>query len=152
MMCRQVEEVIANKTDEVFMLMRRDYITVVNGTKVPQGHIMPKFERQMRSEIAKAIEKREKGEEDLKLVADKAAEDATTEKEVGVGEEDVKEEEVDEIMDRGNGTDEESQDPSKQLADEAARTSQDNPFAEGLASPAGKESADVPMSDRESSA
>jgi hypothetical protein len=64
-MCRQVEEQMSNKADEVFALMRRDYMMVVTGTRVPQGQELPKWERTMRMEIAKVIEEREKaaGEE-----------------------------------------------------------------------------------------
>ncbi|TAQ85772.1 hypothetical protein B7494_g5916 [Chlorociboria aeruginascens] len=58
-MCRAVEEIMSNKTDEVFMLMRRDYLTVINGALVPQGELMPKWERQLRAAVSKAIEDRQ---------------------------------------------------------------------------------------------
>lgn len=63
-MCRQVEEIMANKADEVFVLMRRDYCTVFNGAQVPQGQIMPKLERQVRAAITDAIEKNENWDHD----------------------------------------------------------------------------------------
>ncbi len=58
-MCGQVEEQMMNKADEVFVLMRRDYMTVITGQHMPQGHIMPKWERSMKAEIAKLIQERE---------------------------------------------------------------------------------------------
>jgi hypothetical protein len=59
LMCGQVEEQMMNKADEVFVLMRRDYMTVITGQHMPQGHIMPKWERSMKAEIAKLIQERE---------------------------------------------------------------------------------------------
>jgi hypothetical protein len=65
-MCRKVEEEMSNKADEVFILMRRDYMTVITGAHMPQGQVMPKAERLARSEIAMIIrrveERAEKGE------------------------------------------------------------------------------------------
>jgi hypothetical protein len=58
-MCGQVEEQMMNKADEVFVLMRRDYMTVITGQHIPQGHIIPKWERSMKAEIAKLIQERE---------------------------------------------------------------------------------------------
>jgi hypothetical protein len=58
-MCGQVEEQMMNKADEVFVLMRRDYMTVITGQHMPQGHVMPKWERSMKAEIAKLIQERE---------------------------------------------------------------------------------------------
>ncbi|KAF7869938.1 hypothetical protein EAF04_004722 [Stromatinia cepivora] len=60
-MCRQVEGSMNNKTDEVFLLMRRDYLQVLNGTQV-SGEVMPKWERHMRSEVARALATYEKDE------------------------------------------------------------------------------------------
>jgi hypothetical protein len=61
-MCRQVDDSIATKVDQVFLLMRRDYLTVVSGADMSQGQTMPKWERQMRASVWEAIEDREKGE------------------------------------------------------------------------------------------
>lgn len=58
-MCSQVEEQMMNKADEVFVLMRRDYMTVITGQHMPQGHVTPKWERSMKAEIAKLIQERE---------------------------------------------------------------------------------------------
>src|ERR1700722_2836031 len=58
-MCSQVEEQMMNKADEVFVLMRRDYMTVITGQNMPQGHVMPKWERSMKADIAKLIQERE---------------------------------------------------------------------------------------------
>lgn len=59
LMCGLVEEQMMNKVDEVFVLMRRDYMTVITGAHVPQGQVMPKWERTMKSEIAKVIQEME---------------------------------------------------------------------------------------------
>ncbi|ESZ90745.1 hypothetical protein SBOR_8879 [Sclerotinia borealis F-4128] len=42
-MCQTVEESMNNKIDEVFMLMRRDYLQVLNGAQI-SGEVMPKCE------------------------------------------------------------------------------------------------------------
>jgi hypothetical protein len=70
LMCGQVEEQMMNKADEVFVLMRRDYMTVITGQHVPQGYVMPKWERSMKSEIAKLIQEREEAAE--KEIPDKS--------------------------------------------------------------------------------
>lgn len=77
-MCRQVEESMNNKTDEVFLLMRRDYLQVLNGAQV-SGEVMPKWERNMRSQIARALETHEKDEAEKVAtgVKDEEAEDVT---------------------------------------------------------------------------
>ncbi|KAL3424847.1 tat pathway signal sequence, partial [Phlyctema vagabunda] len=141
-MCRQVEEAMANKTDEVFMLMRRDYLTVINGAQIPKGELMPKWERRMRSEIADAIHKREEGEEEREVAeadeevaapADQAAasvgetvepdaESATPSIEAGAGVRSQSEEEAEAASDAQSDSST-SQDPSKQLEDEASRLS-----------------------------
>lgn len=58
-MCGLIEEQMLNKADEVFVLMRRDYMTVVTGARMPQGQEMPKWERSMKAEIVRAIQERE---------------------------------------------------------------------------------------------
>ena len=50
---------MASKADEVFMNMSRDYTEVISGTRV-EGQMMPKWERQMRAEIANSIEESER--------------------------------------------------------------------------------------------
>jgi len=55
-MCRSVEERMANKAEEVWSAMNRDYTQVVSGKQLPEGQLMPKWERQLRSEVAKVIE------------------------------------------------------------------------------------------------
>ncbi|KAF7946085.1 uncharacterized protein EAE97_005123 [Botrytis byssoidea] len=60
-MCRRVEESMNNKTDEVCLLMRRDYLQVLNGAQVG-GEVMPKWERHMRLQVARALETYEKDE------------------------------------------------------------------------------------------
>jgi hypothetical protein len=58
-MCGLIEEQMMNKADEVFVLMRRDYLTVITGAHVPQGQMMPKWERTMKAEIKKLIQEKE---------------------------------------------------------------------------------------------
>jgi len=62
-MCREVEEAMANKADEVFVNMSRDYIEVISGNKV-EGQITEEWERQMRAEVANLIESRSKADAD----------------------------------------------------------------------------------------
>ena len=60
-MCRGVEEAMANKSDEVFVNMSRDYMEVISGDKV-EGQMTEKWERQTRAEVAKLIESRNKAD------------------------------------------------------------------------------------------
>lgn len=55
-MCKQVEEFMAAKADDIFIAMQRDYMEVVSGTTLPKGQSMPVWERNMRSDVAKAID------------------------------------------------------------------------------------------------
>jgi hypothetical protein len=64
-MCNQVEQTMTSRTDEVFMLMQRDYMEVVSGTQLPEGQMMPKWERKMRADVAKVIEDRETEAEEV---------------------------------------------------------------------------------------
>lgn len=59
-MLRQVEEIMANKADEVFVAMSRDYKSVLGGGDVPQGELMPKWQRIMRKAVKKTISRAEK--------------------------------------------------------------------------------------------
>jgi hypothetical protein len=59
-MCKQVEEGMSLQTDEIFMRMQRDYTEVVSGTQLPQGQMMPRQERKMRSDVTQTIEDFEK--------------------------------------------------------------------------------------------
>ncbi|TVY91113.1 Nuclear GTPase SLIP-GC [Lachnellula willkommii] len=63
-MCRSVEERMANKADEVWSAMNRDYTQVISGTQLPEGQRMPKWERQLRGEVTKIIEDRAKAIEE----------------------------------------------------------------------------------------
>ncbi|KAM0162373.1 hypothetical protein ACHAQE_003816 [Botrytis cinerea] len=77
-MCRRVEESMNNKTDEVYLLMRRDYLQVLNGAQVG-GKIMPKWERHMRLQVARALETYEKDEADKAFNSVKEEESEETE-------------------------------------------------------------------------
>ena len=56
---------MANKADEVWSAMNRDYTQVVSGTQLPEGHKMPKWERQLRSEVSRIIEDQAKAIKEL---------------------------------------------------------------------------------------
>lgn len=76
-MCQIIEESMNEGTDEVFMLMRRDYLQVLNGAQVT-GEVMPKWERHMRSDIAHILETHERDEMEklaTKLKSEEAKED-----------------------------------------------------------------------------
>jgi hypothetical protein len=59
-MCCKIEEEMSNKAEEVFTLMRRDYMTVITGAHVPEGKTLPKAERLARSEIARIAQEVER--------------------------------------------------------------------------------------------
>ena len=59
-MCQKVEQTMSLSTDDVFVMMQRDYMEVVSGTQLPRGQDMPKEERKMRAEVAQIIEDEEK--------------------------------------------------------------------------------------------
>jgi hypothetical protein len=69
-MCNQVEQTMISRTDEVFMQMQRDYMEIVSGTQLPQGQMMPKWERKMRSDVAKVLEDQEKEAEEVEKAAE----------------------------------------------------------------------------------
>ncbi|MCJ1479498.1 hypothetical protein MMC13_008184 [Lambiella insularis] len=56
----EVEEILANKADEVFVAMRRDYTSVLGGDDLPQGELMPKWQRAMRRDVRNVINSAEK--------------------------------------------------------------------------------------------
>ncbi len=47
---------LATNLMQVFVKMTRDYIQVISGTHLPNGEVMPKWERKMRSDVARLIE------------------------------------------------------------------------------------------------
>lgn len=59
-MITAMEETMNNKIDEVFMMMRRDYLTVLGGPDLPKGEIMPKWGRLMRTEVMNIIDSSER--------------------------------------------------------------------------------------------
>ena len=51
-----VENTMGDKTDEVFIQIKRDYRSVLGGGEVPQGgEVLPRVERQVRKEIKRTI-------------------------------------------------------------------------------------------------
>ena len=63
-MCRTVKKTMEERTDEIYVCMRRDYYSVLGNLDVAAGQLMPKWERSMRGEIEQIIldsEKRFKG-------------------------------------------------------------------------------------------
>ena len=59
-MLRQVEELMGNKADEVFVAISRDYRSVLGGSDAPQGEMMPRWQRTMRKEVKTVINRAEK--------------------------------------------------------------------------------------------
>lgn len=58
---KEVENELADKTDEVFVQMKRDYRSVSGGGNVPQnGEVLPREARQVRKETRRTIEGVEK--------------------------------------------------------------------------------------------
>lgn len=57
-MCKQVSKSMSENTDIVFERIERDYLEVISGTQLP-GQTMPKWERQMRAEVAKVVTERQ---------------------------------------------------------------------------------------------
>lgn len=55
-MVSSVEETLADKTDEVFMQIKRDYRAVLGGEDVPQGEVLPRVQRLVRKETKKTID------------------------------------------------------------------------------------------------
>lgn len=55
-MVSSVEETMADKTDEVFIQIKRDYRAVLGGEDVPQGEVIPRVQRLVRKEIKKTID------------------------------------------------------------------------------------------------
>ncbi|KAF2660783.1 hypothetical protein K491DRAFT_711373 [Lophiostoma macrostomum CBS 122681] len=50
-MCRALKEMMESKADEIFVMMRNDYMTVLGGVKVDQNAIVSKEERNLRAKI-----------------------------------------------------------------------------------------------------
>ena len=59
-MVHDVGERLADKTDEVFIQIKRDYRSVLGGGNVTQGEVIPRVQRQVRKETKKTIEGVEK--------------------------------------------------------------------------------------------
>jgi rubrerythrin len=76
LMCRAVEERMANKAEEVWEAMNRDYTQVISGRQLPAGQQEPKWERQLKAEIAKTIEDRSKAIEEAEKTAEVSADTA----------------------------------------------------------------------------
>ncbi|KAL8889342.1 MAG: hypothetical protein Q9215_003371 [Flavoplaca cf. flavocitrina] len=55
-MVSTVEETLADKTDEVFIQIKRDYRAVLGGGDVPQGEVIPRVQRLVRKDIRKTID------------------------------------------------------------------------------------------------
>ncbi|EHL03633.1 putative GTPase SLIP-GC [Glarea lozoyensis 74030] len=71
-MCKQVAEEMAAKTEEVWSIMNRDYTQVNSGTQLPEGEQMPKWERNLRAEIANMLREPEKTIEIVKQAIEQA--------------------------------------------------------------------------------
>lgn len=58
-MCRIIENEMADAADAAFIRIRRDYMQVVGGVRLPNGEVMPKAERVMRAEVCKLLQESE---------------------------------------------------------------------------------------------
>ena len=56
---RSVEESMLNRADEVFVAMSRDYRSVLGGSNIPKGEVMPRWQRSMQKDVMKVIESAE---------------------------------------------------------------------------------------------
>lgn len=58
---KDVEDTLADKADEVFMQIKRDYRSVLGGGDAPpDGEVLPRVQRQVRKEVARIIDGVEK--------------------------------------------------------------------------------------------
>jgi hypothetical protein len=58
-MCRDVEAIMGKGTDAIFTEIRKDYMNVIAGVKLPEGYVMPEPERLMRDEVARKLKSAE---------------------------------------------------------------------------------------------
>lgn len=86
-MVHDVEELLADKIDSVFMAVKRDYGNLLGGG-VPQGQVLPRLQRQVRREINKTIDGVERVMQKIIGVEVEASDDevGTEEDEDGVSE------------------------------------------------------------------
>lgn len=80
-MCKYVEQSMSLQTDDIFVKMQRDYMQVVSGTQLPKGQMMPKQERNMRSQVAEVIEAFDKANAEAVAAEDAAKSDVVEEQE-----------------------------------------------------------------------
>lgn len=50
-LCRHIEEKMANQADDVFVTVRRDYMTVLGGATVSEDKMVPKAERSLKERV-----------------------------------------------------------------------------------------------------
>lgn len=105
-MCKLVEERMADRTDQVFVGLRRDYLQVLSNVRV-NDITMPKWERSLRSKIEEIIQR---SEDAFEAVLD-GREVSVFEKEASAGAEDEGAGRLDEKKD--DEADEDSEDESK---------------------------------------
>src|SRR4051794_21974775 len=54
-MCRQLEEYMANRADDIFVSMRRDYMSLLGGAQMNSDAVIPKSERVMQAQIKEIL-------------------------------------------------------------------------------------------------
>ena len=59
-MVREIDEVLNSKVDEIYVSTSRDYRSVLGGSDVPHGEMLPKWQRLMRKDVLAVIEGVEK--------------------------------------------------------------------------------------------
>lgn len=59
-MVQEIDEILNNKVDEIYVSTSRDYRSVLGGSDVPHGEMLPKWQRLMRKDVLAVIEGVEK--------------------------------------------------------------------------------------------
>ena len=59
-MVKDVQKTMDEKTDEIFLAVRRDYRSVLGGNDLPQGELLPKAQRLMRKKVMSKIDRADK--------------------------------------------------------------------------------------------
>jgi len=54
-MCRQIQDNMELRADQVFLAVERDYTMVIGGVSLPEGYVMPREEKGARDDVADAI-------------------------------------------------------------------------------------------------
>ena len=73
-MCEAVAASMVDRADDVYQAMSRDYLSVMGGSKLPEGQVMPRWERKLRADVLKIIEGREQIVSEARIAKQEARE------------------------------------------------------------------------------